>query len=110
MIAPALCCLPMYLWEIRPACPLINANTCSTRERTREISRAAAGDVLGVAKAGSKPAGHVHPLANRAMAEIGIDISAHVSRHMDDFLRRPVETATPYAATPTRPVPCSPGR
>ena len=35
--------------------------------------------------AGSAPAGYVHPLAIEAMAEIGIDISANRSKHVDTF-------------------------
>lgn len=56
------------------------------------ILRQAAGDLLDVRSAGSKPAGYVHPLAIRALAEIGIDISAHHSKHMDEFLQQEVET------------------
>jgi arsenate reductase len=35
--------------------------------------------------AGSRPAGYVHPLAIRAMRELGIDISAHSSKSLDQF-------------------------
>jgi arsenate reductase len=35
--------------------------------------------------AGSRPAGYVHPLAIRVMREIGIDISAQSSKHVDQF-------------------------
>lgn len=35
--------------------------------------------------AGTKPAGYVHPLAVQAMAEVGIDISAHRSKPVADF-------------------------
>lgn len=45
-----------------------------------------------MANAGSKPAGHVHPLAIKAMAEIGIDISAHTSKHMEESVEKDVET------------------
>ncbi|MBN1826646.1 MAG: arsenate reductase ArsC [Candidatus Eisenbacteria bacterium] len=36
--------------------------------------------------AGAAPAGWVHPLAVRAMEEIGVDISGHWSKGIDDFL------------------------
>ena len=45
-----------------------------------------------MASAGSKPAGHVHPLAIKAMAEIGIDISAHTSKHVEESVEKDVET------------------
>jgi arsenate reductase len=35
--------------------------------------------------AGTEPAGYVHPLAVRAMAELGIDISQHKSKSADQF-------------------------
>jgi len=35
--------------------------------------------------AGTKPAGYVHPLAIRAMAELGINISAQRSKSVDEF-------------------------
>jgi arsenate reductase len=35
--------------------------------------------------AGTKPSGYVHPLAIEAMAELGIDISAHQSKSADPF-------------------------
>ncbi len=35
--------------------------------------------------AGSKPAGYVHPIAIEAMREIGIDLSAARSKHVEEF-------------------------
>ncbi len=35
--------------------------------------------------AGTRPSGYVHPLAIRAMAELGIDITDHRSKHTDEF-------------------------
>jgi arsenate reductase len=35
--------------------------------------------------AGTKPSGYVHPLAIRAMAELGIDVSSHRSKSTDEF-------------------------
>lgn len=35
--------------------------------------------------AGSRPSGYVHPLAIKAMEEIGIDISANQSKSLDRF-------------------------
>jgi len=50
--------------------------------------RAFAGDRLEVASAGTE-ATCVHPLAVRAMAEVGIDIGAYVSKTLDQFLGQP---------------------
>jgi arsenate reductase len=48
------------------------------------VNRFLAGEWEAVS-AGVRPAGYVHPLAVRAMAELGIDISAHRSKSVDEF-------------------------
>jgi arsenate reductase (thioredoxin) len=70
---------------------LCTGNSCRSH-LAEGILRAAAGDSLDVQSAGSNPAGFVHPLAIRVMKEIGIDISSHRSKHLDEFLKQPVET------------------
>jgi protein-tyrosine-phosphatase len=57
----------------------------SARSQLAEgILRAAVGDRVEVASAGSQP-GRVHPLAIRAAAALNIDISNQRSKHMDEF-------------------------
>ena len=55
------------------------------------LARAFHGDVLDVVSAGSRPAGWVHPLAIRAMAEIGVDISDQESKPAELFLDQPFD-------------------
>ena len=43
------------------------------------------GDQWEAFSAGTRPSGYVHPLAVRAMAELGIDLSAHRSKSTDVF-------------------------
>ena len=74
------------------------------------ILRAAAGDILDVQSAGSKPAGYVHPLAIRALGEIGIDISAHHSKHMNEFLTQDVETVITVCGNADQACPMFPGQ
>jgi arsenate reductase len=50
--------------------------------------RAFAGDRLEVASAGTE-ATRVHPLAVRAMDEVGIDLRGHTSKTLDRFLGEP---------------------
>ena len=94
---PAACCLVQRNFEttILPMKPTIlilcTGNSCRSH-LAEGILQAAAGDTLNVQSAGSKPAGYVHPLAIQVMKEIGIDISHHHSKHMNDFLNQPVET------------------
>jgi len=70
---------------------LCTGNSCRSH-LAEGILRAAAGDFLEVASAGSNPAGYVHPLAIQVMREIGMDISSHRSKHLNEFLSHPVET------------------
>ena len=74
------------------------------------ILRAAAGDIVRVASAGSKPAGYVHPLAVAALREIGIDISAHRSKHLNEFLSQPVETVITVCGYADQACPIFPGQ
>lgn len=64
---------------------LCTGNSCRSH-MAEGILRHAAGDLFEVFSAGSKPAGYVHPLAIEALREIGIDISGHHSKHLDQFL------------------------
>jgi arsenate reductase len=47
---------------------------------------------VNVQSAGSNPTGHVHPLAIKVMAEVGMDISGHRSKHLKEFLDQPMNT------------------
>jgi arsenate reductase len=52
----------------------------------------------------------VHPLGIRAMAEIGIDISTHHSKHMDEFLTQQVETVITVCGNADQACPMFPGQ
>jgi len=56
------------------------------------ILRNAAGDLFEVFSAGSNPAGYVHPNAIAALQEIGIDITSHTSKHLDQFVNTGIHT------------------
>jgi arsenate reductase len=88
---------------------LCTGNSCRSH-LAEGILRAAAGDTLNVQSAGSKPAGHVHPLAIQVMKEIGIDISAHHSKHMNAFLQQPVETLITVCGNADQACPMFPGQ
>ena len=88
---------------------LCTGNSCRSH-LAEGILRAAAGDILQVESAGSKPAGYVHPLAVVVMKEIGIDISAHHSKHMNDFLTQPVETVITVCGNADQACPMYPGQ
>jgi arsenate reductase len=88
---------------------LCTGNSCRSH-LAEGILRAAAGDFLDVQSAGSKPAGYVHPLAIQVMKEIGIDISGHRSKHMEEFLKQPIETVITVCGNADQACPMFPGQ
>jgi len=88
---------------------LCTGNSCRSH-MAEGILRAAVGDAVEVLSAGSKPAGYVHPLATRALAEIGIDISGHTSKHMNDFLERDIHTVITVCGNADQVCPMYPGQ
>lgn len=88
---------------------LCTGNSCRSH-LAEGILRAAANGRFRVASAGSRPAGYVHPLAIRALAEIGIDISHHTSKHMDQFLSERVETVITVCGNADQACPVFPGQ
>jgi arsenate reductase (thioredoxin) len=88
---------------------LCTGNSC--RSHLGEgLLRAAAGELFHVVSAGSKPVGYVHPMAIAAMKEIGIDISAHTSKHMNEFLEGQVETVITVCGNADQACPIFPGQ
>lgn len=88
---------------------LCTGNSCRSH-LAEGLLRSLAGDLFEVHSAGSKPAGYVHPLAIRAMAEIGIDISGHRSKSMNEFLTTPVETVITVCGVADQACPIFPGQ
>ena len=88
---------------------LCTGNSCRSH-LAEGILRAAAGDWLNVQSAGSQPAGYVHPLAIQVMKEIDIDISAHHSKHMNDFLKQDIETVITVCGSADQACPIFPGQ
>jgi arsenate reductase len=88
---------------------LCTGNSCRSH-LAEGVLRTALGDGFTVASAGSKPAGYVHPLAIKAMAEIGIDIGAHHSKHLDQFLNQDVETVITVCGNADQACPVFPGQ
>ncbi len=88
---------------------LCTGNSCRSH-LAEGILRRALGDGYDVQSAGSKPAGYVHPLAVKAMAEIGIDISGHRSKHLNEFLKQEVETVITVCGNADQACPMFPGQ
>jgi arsenate reductase len=88
---------------------LCTGNSCRSH-LAEGLLRAAAGEMLNVQSAGSKPAGYVHPLAIQVMQEVGIDISSHRSKHLNEFLDQKVETVITVCGNADQVCPVFPGQ
>ena len=64
---------------------LCTGNSCRSH-MGEGLLRSLAGDRFESLSAGSQPAGYVHPVAIRVMAELGIDIQSHVSEDVRKYL------------------------
>jgi arsenate reductase (thioredoxin) len=88
---------------------LCTGNSCRSH-MAEGILRAAARGVVEVYSAGSKPAGYVHPQAMEVMEEIGIDLSGHTSKHMNEFLNRHIDTVITVCGNADQACPVFPGQ
>jgi arsenate reductase len=88
---------------------LCTGNSCRSH-LAEGILRHAAVDLFDVYSAGSKPAGYVHPKAIAVMKEIGIDISGHTSKHMNEFLDRKIDTVITVCGNADQACPMFPGQ
>ena len=88
---------------------LCTGNSCRSH-LAEGILRSVVGEAAEVASAGSDPAGYVHPMAVEVMKEIEIDISAHTSKHLDEFLQRKVHTVITVCGNADQACPIFPGQ
>ena len=67
---------------------LCTGNSCRSQMAEGWINHEL-GDTWLARSAGTDPAAHVHPLAVRAMAEVGVDITSGVPENVDLYLDQP---------------------
>jgi arsenate reductase (thioredoxin) len=96
--------------EMKPTVLILCTGNSCRSHLAEGILRSAAGDLIEVQSAGSKPAGYVHPLAIGVMKEIGIDISGHRSKHLNEFLQKPIETVITVCGNADQACPMFPGQ
>lgn len=96
--------------EMKPTVLILCTGNSCRSHLAEGILRAVAGDALKVQSAGSRPAGYVHPFAIKVMQEIGMDISAHRSKHLNEFLQQPVETVITVCGNVDQVCPIFPGQ
>lgn len=88
---------------------LCTGNSCRSH-MAEGILRNVAEDLFDIQSAGSKPAGYVHPNAIKALQEIGIDISSHRSKHLDQFLDTGITTVITVCDNANDSCPMFPGQ
>jgi arsenate reductase (thioredoxin) len=88
---------------------LCTGNSCRS-QMAEGFLRAAAGDLVNVQSAGSNPTCQIHPLAIQVMAEAGIDISGHRSKHLNEFLGQPIHTVITVCGHADQVCPVFPGQ
>jgi arsenate reductase (thioredoxin) len=98
------------IMQNRPAILILCTGNSCRSHIAEGILREALGDAYRVESAGSKPAGYVHPLAIEALKEIGIDISSHRSKHLDEFLQDDIETVITVCGNADQVCPMFPGQ
>lgn len=64
---------------------LCTGNSCRS-QMAEGLLRHLAGEIFEALSAGAKPAGYVHPKAIAVMHEIGIDLSGHHSKSIQEFV------------------------
>ena len=87
---------------------LCTGNSCRSH-MAEGILQNVGGDLLDVFSAGSDPAGYVHPKAIEALEEIGIDISGHTSKHLNQYLEAGIDTVITVCDKANESCPVFPG-
>ncbi len=72
---------------------LCTGNSCRSH-MGEALLRHEGGDRYVAQSAGARPSGTIHTVATTVMAELGIDLSAHRSKSIDEFL--PPSEVTPH--------------
>ncbi len=88
---------------------LCTGNSCRSH-MAEGVLRNAASNLFDVHSAGSQPAGYVHPKAISVMEEIGIDISNHTSKSMNDFLNQDIHIVITVCGNADQACPTYPGQ
>jgi arsenate reductase len=88
---------------------LCTGNSCRS-QMAEGLLRAAAGDLIEVHSAGLKPAGRVHPRAIAVLAEIGIDLAGHSSKHLERYLAQPIHAVITVCGQAEEACPMFPGK
>lgn len=87
---------------------LCTGNSCRSQMAEAWVNREL-GDRWEARSAGTVPADRVHPLAVRAMAEVGIDLSGHRPKSVGEFLDQPWDLVVTVCDSANEACPVFPG-
>lgn len=87
---------------------LCTGNSCRS-QMAESLFRKLGGGAWEAFSAGSKPAGYVHPLAIRAMSEVGVDLEAAASKSLDAFVREDFDLVVTVCDNAAEACPAFPG-
>jgi arsenate reductase len=87
---------------------LCTGNSCRS-QMAEGFARALKGDAIDAFSAGTEPHG-LNPLAVRVMAEAGVNISGHASKHVDDLRKIPFDYVVTVCDDANEACPVFPGR
>ena len=87
---------------------LCTGNSCRS-QMAEGLWRRLGGQGWEVQSAGTQPAGYVHPLAVEAMRQLGIDISGHTSKHVDQVAASPFDLVVTVCDSAQQACPTLPG-
>ena len=93
----------------RPRILVLCTHNSSRSQMAEGFVRQMAGDRVEVESAGTE-ATRVHPLAIRAMQEVGIDLGGHSSKTLDRFLSEPWDYVLTVCDSASERCPLFPGR
>lgn len=88
---------------------LCTGNSCRSQMAEAVLKRELDG-LADVDSAGSAPTGHVHPMALRVLAEIGLDAAHARSKHLSEFLNGGITTVITVCGNAHSACPVFPGK
>lgn len=93
----------------RPRVLFLCTHNSARSQMAEGFLRSMAGDRFEAASAGTEST-RVHPLATKAMAEVGIDLSTHTSKVVDSLIEQPWDYVITVCDSANESCPVFPGR
>jgi arsenate reductase (thioredoxin) len=102
-------CIASTLGSVKKRILFLCTGNAARSQMAEAVARASFGDVLDPVSAGSRPTGWVHPLAVKAMADVGVDINDAQSKSADQFIDAPFDIVVTVCDSAAQDCPTWPG-